>query len=294
MFDLSAYLEHHRQLINRALEARLPAADCRPAALHQAMRYSLFSGGKRLRPIVCLAANAACGGTAAAGLIPALAIEALHTYTLIHDDLPAMDNDSLRRGQPTCHIAFGEATAILAGDALLTLAFEWLAQARTPNPLAPQQLALELAQAAGSQGIIGGQIEDLEAEGQPACAARLHYIHLHKTARLWRAAARMGAIAAGAAPSLLEALSQYGANIGLAFQIMDDVLNETSSAQALGKAVHSDRRRHKMTAVTVHGLDAAQQQAAQLTRAAVEALQIIPGDSEPLRAVAQFMSTRTH
>lgn len=292
MFDLSSYLKGRTRLIRQALDKRMPPPSTRPAALHRAMRYSVFAGGKRLRPILCLAAAEAVGGDPAPALLPAIALEALHTYTLIHDDLPAMDNDALRRGKPTCHLVFGEATAILAGDALLTLAFEWLAQTQTPPPYPPNQLVLELAAAAGSRGIIAGQVEDLSAEGRPPSGKRVTYIHRHKTAALFRAALRMGGIAMGAAPPELEALSRYGEQVGLAFQIVDDILNETSSAQALGKAARTDRRRKKMTYVAAHGLEEAGRRAARLTQTAVRAAEDMPGNAEPLIAIARFLSRR--
>ena len=294
MFDVGTYLEDRAKLIQAALEAQMPPESTRPVALHKAMRYSMFAGGKRLRPILCLAAAEAVGGDHAPAMLPALALEALHTYTLIHDDLPSMDNDTLRRGKPTCHMVFGEATAILAGDALLTLAFEWLAQTQAPPPYSPNQLAWELASAAGSQGIIGGQIEDLAAEGQPASDERVQYIHCHKTAALLRASVRMGGIMLGASPPELEVLSRYGENVGLAFQIVDDILNETSSAGALGKAAHTDRQRKKMSCVAVHGLEGAGKRAEQLTQEGMRVVQSLPGYTEPLIAIAQSMCHRTH
>ncbi len=294
MFDICSYLEGRAKLIQAALETQMPPESTRPAVLHKAMRYSIFAGGKRLRPILCLAAAEAVGGDPAPAIIPAIALEALHTYTLIHDDLPAMDNDSLRRGKPTCHMVFGEATAILAGDALLTLAFEWLAQTQAPPPYPPNQLARELAGAAGSQGVIGGQVEDLSAEGQPVSDERVLYIHRHKTAALLRASVRMGGIMLGASPSELETLSRYGENVGLAFQIIDDILNETSSAKVLGKAANTDRQREKMTYVAVHGLEVARNRADQLTQEAVRKAQSMPGSTEPLIAIAQSMRRRTH
>ncbi len=292
MFKLSNYLANQTKIINAALDAHMPKPDVPPVALHKAMRYSILAGGKRLRPILCLAAAEALGAKSRAAILPAIALEALHTYSLIHDDLPAMDNDDLRRGKPTCHIAFGEATAILAGDALLTLAFEWLAQTQAPAPYHPNALNLELARAAGSRGLIAGQVEDLAAEGKPLNTERLVFIHRHKTAGLLRAAIRMGAITAGATPALLTALSLYGEKIGLAFQIVDDILNETSSAAQLGKAVKTDRQRGKMTYVAVHGLTRAQEQVAQLTNAATAALQPLEERAGPLIAMAQAMAAR--
>ena len=246
MFEFRQYLNAKTRLINEALEHSLPAENIRPAILHRAMRYSVLAGGKRLRPILCLAAAEAVGGkekTEKNALVPALAIEILHTYTLIHDDLPCMDNDNLRRGKPTSHVVFGEANAILAGDALLTLAFEWMARVAPPKPYASNQLIFELACAAGNRGVIAGQIEDLAAEGKKTNAATVHYIHMHKTAVLLRAAVRIGGICGGADKGELSALGNYGEKAGLAFQIADDILNETSSPESMGKAAGSDRAR---------------------------------------------------
>lgn len=300
MFDLQHYLDNNIQLINTALDRRLPAEIERPAALHKAMRYSVFAGGKRLRPVLCLAAAEASVLAEASGLAndtaltAALAIEILHTYTLIHDDLPSMDDDTLRRGQPTLHIVAGEANAILAGDALLTLAFEWLAEVRAPSPYLPNQLGLELARAAGSRGVVGGQAEDLAAEGRAADPETVDYIHRHKTAALLRASVRMGGIAAGADNRALAALTAYGDAIGLAFQIVDDILNETSTAATLGKAAGSDRQRGKTTYIAAHGLAAARERTRQLTEDAVAALQPLPGNREPLTALARWMTERTY
>ncbi len=293
MFDLQAYLATRRNRVDAALESRLPADATRPAVLHQAMRYSVMAGGKRLRPILCMAACEAMGGSAESALLPGLAAEILHTYTLIHDDLPCMDDDDLRRGKPTCHVAFGEANALLAGDALLTLAFEWLAEAVTPAPYAPAQLALELARAAGSQGVIGGQVEDLAAEGRPADAGLLDYIHRHKTAALLRAVVRMGGMCGGATPAQLDALTRYGDASGLAFQIADDILNATSTAEQLGKPVGSDQDRRKLTYVAVHGLDPSRARADTLIREAIAAIAPLPGDTAPLRALAEHTVRRT-
>ncbi|MCG2659147.1 MAG: polyprenyl synthetase family protein [Kiritimatiellae bacterium] len=300
MFDLQHYLDNNIQLINTALDQRLPAETERPAALHKAMRYSVFAGGKRLRPVLCLAAAEAIGPANAGGLAnataltAALAIEILHTYTLIHDDLPCMDDDTLRRGQPTLHIVAGEANAILAGDALLTLAFEWLAEVRAPPPYPPNQLSLELARAAGSRGVVGGQAEDLAAEGRAADPDTVDYIHRHKTAALLRASVRMGGIAAGAGNRALAVLTAYGDAIGLAFQIADDILNETSTAATLGKTAGSDRQRGKMTFITVHGLERARTRAEQLKQDALAVLDSLPGATEPLAALARFITERTH
>lgn len=293
MFNLSDYLEEKKRSINAALDRRLPADTERPVALHKAMRYSVFAGGKRIRPILCLAAAEAVGQTSETAMIAASAVEILHTYTLIHDDLPSMDNDAMRRGLPTLHVVAGEANAILAGDALLTMAFEWLAEISAPPPYPPNQLSLELARGAGSRGVVGGQVEDIAAEGKKVDPKTVDYIHRHKTAALLRASIRMGAIAGGAGARELDALTAYGDAIGLAFQIADDILNETSTAAALGKAVGSDRKRRKMTYIAAHGLPSAQARMKKLAQEALTALDVLPQPQEPLAALARFITERT-
>lgn len=292
MFDLERYLVERSALVDAALERRMPLAVTRPARLHEAMRYSLFAGGKRLRPVLCLAAAEAVGGDAACAMLPAMALEALHTYTLIHDDLPAMDDDALRRGRPTNHNVFGEAVAILAGDALLTLAFEWMGNAALDAGPAGARLVVELAQAAGSLGVIGGQVEDMAAEGGARDPEQLRYIHEHKTAALIRASVRIGALAVGAAAQHLEALTEYGQALGLAFQIADDVLNATSTPEQLGKAVGSDQARGKLTYVALYGIGEARTRAAALAEESIKALAGLPGDTTPLAALARFAVQR--
>ena len=290
--DVQTYLAVLRAEIEAALDAYLPPAAARPARLHAAMRYSIESGGKRLRPVLCLASAEAVGGPGDRAMLPAVALEYLHTYTLIHDDLPAMDNDDLRRGRPTVHKVFGEASAILAGDALLTLAFELLARVAAPPPYPPGQLVAELAAAAGSRGIVGGQFEDLAAEGRAPEAELLAYIHSHKTGQLIRAACRLGAIAAGADAAQLASLTAYGEHIGLAFQIADDVLNVISSPTELGKAVGSDAARKKMTYVALYGLEASRAKARTLMTAAQAALTELGPRAKPLRGLAEYIVAR--
>jgi geranylgeranyl diphosphate synthase, type II len=268
MTDLQNYLPQLTAAVNQALDALLPPVNERPAELHEAMRYSVFAGGKRLRPILCIASCEACGGTAEQAMKAACALELLHTYTLIHDDLPAMDDDTLRRGRPTCHIAFDEATAILAGDALLTLAFEVLAGI----PDIGSALALELSRAAGSRGVIGGQMEDIDAEGKTPDANLVEYIHRNKTAALIRASCVMGGICAGANVQTLEKLTRYGENAGLAFQLADDLLDESSTIEKLGKDIGSDKARGKMTWPAVHGIEKTAGDAKQMEARAVAAL----------------------
>ena len=267
MNDLPIYLKQLSETVNAKLDAFLPPAGERPAKLHEAMRYSVFAGGKRLRPALCIAACEACGETSAQAMPAACALELLHTYTLIHDDLPAMDDDTLRRGRPTCHIAFDEATAILAGDALLTLAFEILAAQPHGG-----ELALELARAAGSRGVIGGQAEDIDAEGKTPDANLVEYIHRNKTAALIRAACVMGGICAGADSQVLQKLALYGENAGLAFQLADDLLDESATVEELGKDIGSDKARGKMTWPAVYGIDKTIADANRLEAKAIAAL----------------------
>lgn len=288
MNDLPTYLNQQTKLIETALHAILPPETEQPTKLHMAMRYSLFAGGKRLRPVLCITACEACGGTGEQALPAACALELLHTYTLIHDDLPAMDNDTLRRGRPTCHIAFDEATAILAGDALLTLAFEVLAGV----PTVGTALALELARLAGSRGVIGGQMEDIDAEGKNPDANLVEYIHRNKTAALIRAACVMGGICARADIQMLETLAAYGENTGLAFQIIDDLLDETATVEKLGKDIGSDKGKGKMTWPAVHGVEPARIKARELTAAACAAAYSLPGGTR-LRELTEQMLLRT-
>lgn len=280
-------LQAMRAAIDDALDRHLPAAKERPQTLHEAMRYSVFAGGKRLRPALCIAACEACGGTADQALDAACALELLHTYTLIHDDLPAMDDDTLRRGRPTCHIKFDEATAVLAGDALLTLAFEMLAV----RPAGGPALALELARAAGSRGVIGGQAEDLAAEGKMPSADTVEYIHRNKTAALIRAACVMGGLCAETDSRTLETLRLYGENTGLAFQITDDLLDESATVEELGKDIGSDKERGKMTWQAVHGTPAAKRRIQELTGTACAAADTLPAGTL-LKELAEAMAAR--
>ena len=288
MFDLDQYLSAGAHWIEEALDRLVPAAETRPAALHAAMRHSLFAGGKRLRPLLCAACAEACGASRDSALFPAAAIECLHTYTLIHDDLPCMDDDDLRRGVPTCHKVYGEAIALLAGDALQALAFELAAQ----TPGAALDVVRELADAAGSVGVVGGQVEDMLGEHLPPDKARLRFIQQHKTGDLIVCACRMGVLAAGGSPAALAAASGYAEALGEAFQIADDVLNATSTAEQLGKAVGTDAARGKTTALSVYGLDGAQARLRKLIDAALQALTGFPGDSAPLAALARHVAAR--
>ena len=292
MFNLAAYLDERRQLINDEFSRRMPARSTRPVALHEAMHYSVFSGGKRLRPILCMAAAEATGGRHEDALLAGLSVEAVHTYSLVHDDLPCMDNDDLRRGEPTLHKAYDEATALLAGDALLTLAFEWIASVTVPPPYLPSRLSVELAKASGSLGIIAGQVEDIAATGGRGEAELVRYIHTCKTGALITAAVRMGAISAGANERQLAAITSYGNDIGLAFQIADDILNAASTQQDIGKPVGSDKARGKLTYVSVFGLDEARTQSSQLVNRAIESVRSLGGKGQPLIELARYVSER--
>lgn len=286
MIEFQTVLQQQANSVNKALDRILPNKETRPTRLHEAMRHSVFAGGKRLRAVLCIAACEACGGNAEDAMDAACAIELLHTYTLIHDDLPAMDDDTLRRGQPTCHIAFDEATAILAGDALLTLSFEVLAGH-------PQggALALELARASGSQGVIGGQAEDLAAEGKDPDADLVEYIHKNKTAALIRAACVMGGLCADTDFQSLENLATYGESLGLGFQITDDLLDESSTVEELGKDIGSDQARGKMTYPAVHGRKESLAQVETVTATACAMAKTLPNGSV-LEALAHQTAIR--
>jgi len=297
MFELDRYLRERRQLIETALDAEMPRENTPPATLHRAMRYSVFSGGKRLRPILCLAACEALAGTIEAALLPSLAIEVLHAYTLIHDDLPCMDNDDWRHGKKTAHRVFGEANAVLAGDALLTLAFEFLGRVSAPPPYPPTKLVLELATAAGSRGVVGGQAEDLRAVGKTLDVARLGFIHEHKTAALFKAAVRIGAILGGSAPEQLAALSDYGINLGRAFQIVDDLLDAgPRDQQSAGDGKGKKHGVKELSCLSVYTPAQARQQAEQFLGAALTALTRLPATArtEPLAAIARYVLERDH
>jgi len=254
--NLRDYLAEQQKLVDAELDRLAPPETEPPETIHRAMRYSLFAGGKRIRPILCLEAARTISEGGAAPFTAACALEFIHTYSLIHDDLPALDNDDYRRGKLTCHKVFGEAMAILAGDALLTLAFEVLTTVEALPPERKARMVAELASAAGTVGgMIGGQVADLEGEGQPPTAALLESIHRAKTGALLRASLRLGAICAGATASEYDALSCYGERIGLAFQIVDDILDVEESSEALGKTAGKDVRQQKITFPAVYGIE---------------------------------------
>ncbi|CCO08925.1 polyprenyl synthetase family protein [Desulforamulus hydrothermalis] len=281
--------------VDEALHNYLPPADAYPAVLHEAMRYSVFAGGKRLRPILVLAAAKAVGGNTDKIMPVACALELIHTYSLVHDDLPAMDNDDYRRGRPTNHKVYGEATAILVGDALLTLAFELVARCGEDcPPAAVNRVAREIAQAAGSRGLIGGQVVDLLSENKQIESSVLEYIHRHKTGALFRAAVRAGAILGGAGEAQLAALTTYAEQMGLAFQIKDDLLDIEGDEAKIGKPVGSDIKNQKVTYPSLYGLDGARRMADEAAREAVTALNIFGPEAEFLRLMMHFIINRDH
>jgi len=316
IFDIKTYLQQKQELVNSYLKSYFDAQSS-PSALHEAMRYSIFAGGKRIRPILTLASYEACGGNPEDILPQATALELIHTYSLIHDDLPSMDNDELRRGKPTSHKVFGEAMAILAGDALLTEAFfmmtNTISKETSPpsNPppsrgrdrvggssdmkIKPSSLVKimrEVALSAGVNGMVGGQAQDILSENTKPDRDTLEFIHLHKTAALITVSVRMGAILANVIKTKLKALSKYGENIGLAFQIVDDILDVEETTEDLGKTAGSDINKKKMTYPSLFGIEGARQKAKDLITMAINSLKIFSSEAEPLRNIAIYLIER--
>jgi len=318
-FDMETYLKEKREVIDSYLKLYFQNMSL-PSVLHEAMKYSLFASGKRIRPILALASYEACGGNSTGILAQASALELIHTYSLIHDDLPAMDNDDLRRGKPTNHKIFGEAMAILAGDALLTEAFSMLSSIEvqsskfkvqssedleqsvnplikdselgTPNPELLLRVIREVAVAAGAHGMVGGQAQDILSENSEPDEETLNFIHIHKTAALIAASVRMGPILADADENELVALTSYGRNIGLSFQIIDDVLDVEGSTEELGKPAGSDKKKKKMTFPALYGIEESRKKAGDLVSAALEALNIFSSGADPLREIAHYLMNR--
>lgn len=290
--DFEAQFRAYRDRVEQGIDRLLPFATTRPARLHEAMRYSLQAGGKRLRPVLALAAADACGGRRDA-LPAAVALECIHTYSLVHDDLPCMDNDDLRRGRPTVHRQFDEATALLAGDALLTIAFELVATHYAADPALAGALTGVLADAAGSRKLIGGQMEDLLAEKKSAATAdELDFIHLNKTAAMIIASLVAGGRCGGADDASLARLATAGRHLGLAFQIIDDILDATADTATLGKTAGKDAKAGKTTYVSMHGLDASRRFARKQSDAAIAALSGLGASAGFLTQLAQSMSVR--
>jgi len=293
--DLQAYLRTRQRKIDRALDRYLPKANTKPATLHKAMRYSLFAGGKRLRPILCLAAAEACRGSVDNALPLACALECIHTYSLVHDDLPSMDNDDFRRGRPTCHKVFGDGIAVLAGDALLTIAFEIVSKAKPAPRYGISTLLREIAVAAGSQKLIAGQVADLEAEGKDVKRDQLQFIHENKTAAILKSSVRLGAMSANADARKLSAITRFGQRLGLAFQIVDDILDVTQTSEILGKSAGKDVAAKKATYPAVIGLEKSRAEARRLTRQAHNALSLFSSsEAEPLHVLANYLLEREY
>jgi len=294
--DLKSYLALRSARVEKALDRFLPAADILPATLHEAMRYSVSAGGKRLRPVLMMAACEAVGSDYERVIPAACAMEMIHTYSLIHDDLPAMDDDDFRRGRPTNHKVFGEATAILAGDALLTEAFLLLSNLQANSGISSDVLVRVIhliARGAGSFGMVGGQAVDMESEGKEIDIPTLEYIHTHKTGALILASIQAGALIGGADDAAFEALTRYGEAAGLAFQVADDILDVVGEQESLGKDVGSDEARGKATYVSCLGLSEARRRAVELKELAVSALGPLGAPAEPLRQIAGYIVDRS-
>ena len=278
--------------VDQALDRWLPDPNTKPKTLHTAMRYSVFAGGKRLRPVLCLAAAEACGGTISAAMPSACAIECIHTYSLVHDDLPCMDDDDLRRGRPTTHKAFGEGVAVLTGDALLTVAFQILALTKSTARHGVADFLRELSQAAGSSHLIGGQVADVEAEKQKVGPAGLEFIHLGKTAAMISVSLRLGAMTADATVAECRSLGKFGTHPGLAFQIVDDILDITQTSEQLGKSAGKDVAAGKATYPAVFGLEKSRKEAARHTKLALQSLKPFGERAAFLRGIADYLLSR--
>ena len=292
--DLAAYLTQRTKLVDRALNRFLPKESVKPVTIHKAMRYSIFAGGKRLRPVLVIAAAEACGGKLDSALPAACAVECIHTYSLIHDDLPCMDDDDLRRGRPTNHKVFGDGIAVLAGDALLTVAFEILAKAATTKRYSTAAVITELAHASGSRWLVGGQVADLEGEGKKLSGSELQYIHRCKTAALLTSSIRLGAMSANATDAQLKALTTFGQSVGLAFQVIDDILDVTQSSEKLGKTAGKDIHSQKATYPAVFGLDKSRKEAHRLTNLAQRSLNVFGAKANDLRMLADYLLAREY
>lgn len=292
--DINAYLSESKKLVDEYLERLLPGESEEPSTIHKAMRYSVFAGGKRVRPILVLASGESLAGNRGVLLHLGASIEMMHTYSLIHDDLPALDNDDLRRGLPTCHKVFGEAIAILAGDSLMTRCYQLLVDLPDVSDSTRIGIIREIAAATGTiNGMIGGQVVDLESEGRPINPRLLEYIHHSKTGALLKACVRCGALAAGADSEELHALTEFGEKIGLVFQIVDDILDITSTSEKLGKTAGKDVKAKKATYPALYGLEASRSKARELMAAALKDIENLGEEASSLRNLAQFIVSRT-
>lgn len=294
MDDLKPWLKIKQKEVDVALGRFLPRENAAPKTIHKAMRYSIFAGGKRLRPILCLAAAEACGGEVEDALAPACATEVMHTYSLVHDDLPCMDDDDLRRGRPTSHKVFGEGMAVLTGDALLTEVFTIIARAPATKRYGVKEYVEEISTTGGSKKLIGGQVLDLEGEGKQLTKKDLVKIHEAKTAALLTAAVRLGAMTANATPRKLEALTTFGYNLGLAFQVIDDILDVTQTTEKLGKTAGKDEAVDKSTYPAILGLEKSRKEAARLTRKALKALEVFGKKGKRLEQIARYLLEREY
>jgi geranylgeranyl diphosphate synthase, type II len=291
---LEMYLRERAREVDDALNRFLPKNSVKPATIHRAMRYSLFAGGKRMRPVLCLAAAEACRKPNGNALFAACAVECVHTYSLIHDDLPCMDDDDFRRGRPTSHKVFGEAMAVLAGDALLTVAFEILAKIRETPRYKLKDYITELAFAAGSRKLIAGQVADLEGEGRKSSRAELRFIHECKTAAMIVASLKLGAMAANATPEKVATITKFGYSLGLAFQVIDDILDITQTSEKLGKSAGKDVAAQKTTYPALIGLDAARKEARRLTASARKAVEPFGLKAMRLHQLADYLLAREY
>jgi geranylgeranyl diphosphate synthase type II len=291
---MNEYLAKRQKMVDEALEAFLPKSSAKPKTIHKAMRYSVFAGGKRLRPILCMAAANCCGGATETAIPLACAVECIHTYSLIHDDLPCMDNDDLRRGLPTSHKVFGEAVAVLAGDALLTFSFELASKVPGWPRYHLREVIRELAVAAGSRHLIAGQVVDLESEGKKVSLPLLRFIHESKTAALLGSSIRLGAMSANATPEKLQNLSHFGKALGLAFQVIDDILDVTQTSETLGKSAGKDATAEKATYPSVVGLERSREVARRLTLEAHAALKPFGRKAEILHGLADHLLAREY
>src|SRR3954471_1675416 len=291
---LAEYMAAQQKAVDAALDRWVPPKDENPATIHGAMRYSLFAGGKRIRPLLAIAAAQAASDAPIGIESCACALEMIHTYSLIHDDLPAMDNDDFRRGKPTNHKVFGEGIAVLAGDALLTVAFEMVANNKASRRFSHQDLVRELAFAAGSLQLIAGQVADLEGEGKKISADDLRYIHERKTSALLCCSVRLGGMSANCAAIQLKALTDFGYHVGLAFQVIDDILDVTQTTENLGKTAGKDTKAQKATYPSIVGLEQSRKFAADLTSKAFAALEVFQGRAAALQALATFLLNRDH
>ncbi|MGJ8677456.1 MAG: polyprenyl synthetase family protein [Akkermansiaceae bacterium] len=294
MHDFDQWLNEKQKQVDKALGSYLPRENTSPQTIHKAMRYSIFAGGKRLRPILCIAAAEACNGESESALAPACATEVMHTYSLVHDDLPCMDDDDLRRGRPTSHKVFGEGMAVLTGDALLTEAFIIIAQTPATKRYGAREYLTELAVTGGSKKLIGGQVLDLEGETKELTKKELIRIHEAKTAALLTCAVRLGAMTANVTPKKLEAITTFGYNLGLAFQVIDDILDVTQTTEVLGKTAGKDEAVNKSTYPAILGLEQSRREAARLTKKALKSLEIFGKKGKRLEQIARFLLEREY